>query len=183
MRTVKMRSAIMLSVAMASATVLGTSQQQVAWAGSPFCDPALATQVPSAGADVLGRGGAVREPDLGQVHDDMPSSAKGKAGKNFAATVPVYFHVVTDGSLGALTGDEIAGQISVLNNTFAGGEGGAKSGFSFSLAGVTRTDNAGWFYANPGGTNEHTMKHALHQGGTNALNLYSTSAGDYLGWA
>ena len=27
------------------------------------------------------------------------------------------------------------------------------------------------------------MKHALHQGGSNALNLYSTTAGAYLGWA
>ena len=27
------------------------------------------------------------------------------------------------------------------------------------------------------------MKRALHQGGPNALNLYSTTAGDYLGWA
>ena len=27
------------------------------------------------------------------------------------------------------------------------------------------------------------MKHALHQGGDDALNLYSTTAGPYLGWA
>ena len=27
------------------------------------------------------------------------------------------------------------------------------------------------------------MKRALHQGGKNALNLYSTTAGPYLGWA
>jgi Pregnancy-associated plasma protein-A len=113
----------------------------------------------------------------------MPASAKGRAGKGFKATVPVYFHVVTDGTIGALTNAQIATQIDVLNNTFAGGEGGANTGFSFTLAGVTRTDNAGWFYANPGGTNEHTMKQTLKQGGDNALNLYSTTAGAYLGWA
>jgi hypothetical protein len=110
-------------------------------------------------------------------------SAKGKAGRAFRATVPVYFHIVTDGATGALTDAQVAAQISVLNTTFAGGEGGDRTGFSFTLAGVTRTDNAAWFYGNPGGTNEHSMKRALHQGGNNALNLYSTTAGDYLGWA
>jgi hypothetical protein len=71
----------------------------------------------------------------------------------------------------------------VLDTTFAGGEGGAATGFSFQLAGVTRTDNAAWFHAGPGGKNEHSMKRALREGGPNALNLYSTTAGDYLGWA
>ena len=183
MRRVTMRSAIMLSAAMAAAATLGSGPQQVAWASSPFCDQGLAKQVPGPGADVLGRGGSGREPDLGQVHLDMPAGAKGKAAKDFSATVPVYFHVVTDGSVGALTDADVASQISILNKTFAGREGGARTGFSFTLAGVSRTDDAGWFYANPGGTNEHTMKQVLHQGGTDALNLYSTTAGDYLGWA
>ena len=51
---------------------------------------------------------------------------------------------------------------------------------------MTRTDNADWFYGvgGIGGSEEHEMKHDLHQGGTNALNLYSTTAGElYLGWA
>jgi hypothetical protein len=125
----------------------------------------------------------VREPDLGQVHADLPSSAKGRAGKNFKATIPVYVHVITDGAVGNVTDAEIAAQIAVLNTTFAGGEGGARTGFSFTLAGVTRTDNASWFYAGPGGKPEHDMKAALRQGGDNALNFYSTTAGDFLGWA
>jgi hypothetical protein len=154
-----------------------------------YCDPmapagaALYGDGGAAAAAVAGRGTTAREPDLGQVHADLPASAKGKAGKSFRATVPVYFHVVTDGTIGALTDAQIAAQVKVLNNTYAGGEGGAKTGFSFTLAGVDRTDNAGWFYANPGGTNEHTMKQTLRRGGNDALNLYSTTAGDYLGWA
>jgi hypothetical protein len=59
----------------------------------------------------------------------------------------------------------------LLNITFAGGEGGA------------RTDNAEWFYAGPGGEPEHSMKRTLRQGGDDALNLYSTTAGGFLGWA
>ena len=50
-----------------------------------------------------GRGGVVREPALDQTHVDMPRSAKGKAGAGFEETIPVYFHVVTDGATGALT--------------------------------------------------------------------------------
>ena len=156
-------------------------------------NPATATASPlcsasdlvngSHSAAVSGRGTDAREPDLGEVHEDLPATAKGKAGKNFKVTVPVYFHVVTDGAIGAVTDEQIATQINVLNNTYAGGEGGARSGFSFVLTGVTRTDNAEWFYDNPGGTNEHTMKRTLHQGGPDTLNYYSTTAGAYLGWA
>jgi hypothetical protein len=147
------------------------------------CDPIAPAGAAGPGAVSLGRGGPIREPDLGQVHEDLPASAKGRAGPNFRASVPVYFHVVTDGATGSLTDAQIAAQMEVLNVTFAGGEGGARTGFSFALAGVTRTDNPAWFYAGPGGTNEHTMKRTLRQGGNNALNLYSTTAGAYLGWA
>ena len=125
----------------------------------------------------------VREPELGQVHEDLPASAKDRAAKRFKATVPVYFHVVTDGDDRERHRRADRGADRRPQHTFAGGEGGAATGFSFTLAGVTRTDNAGWFYANPGGTNEHSMKQTLHRGGANALNLYSTTAGDYLGWA
>lgn len=151
----------------------------------------VATAVPSAfcvdtstsDQAVQGRGGDGREPDLGEIHEDLPATVKGKASKHFRATVPVYVHVVTAGTVGALTDEQIAVQIQVLNTTFAGGEGGAAAGFNFQLAGVTRTDNAAWFSAGPGGTSEHTMKQTLHQGGADTLNLYSTTAGDYLGWA
>jgi Pregnancy-associated plasma protein-A len=130
----------------------------------------------------LGRGSTLREPDLGQVADNLPASAQGQAGPNFSATVPVYFHVVSDGTIGRLTRAQINAQMNVLNNTFAGGEGGTNTGFAFQLVGITRTDNAKWFYAGPGGA-EKDMKKTLHQGGANALNLYSTTAGPYLGWA
>jgi Pregnancy-associated plasma protein-A len=124
-----------------------------------------------------GRGFQQREPLDTGLTTDLPASAKGRARANFRATVPVYFHVVTDGSVGSLTSTEISDQIAVMNRTFGG------TGFGFRLAGVTRTDNAAWFYAGPGGNDEHSMKHALHQGGDNALNFYSTTAGPYLGWA
>ena len=129
-----------------------------------------------------GRGGKIREKELDQTHADMPASAKGKASANLSVTVPVFFHVITDGSIGNLTSSQIGAQIGVLNTTFGGGEGGADSGFGFSLAGVTRTDNATWYASRSGGA-EHAMKRALRQGGNDALNVYSTSGGAFLGWA
>ncbi len=164
-----------VAVAMSSLTF---TAGPVAGASLALCAPAAATATGFAG-----RGGQAREPGLGQTSRDLPGSAKGQAGSTFTASVPVYFHVVTAGSVGDVTDRQIADQISVLNKTFAGAEGGARTGFSFTLAGVTRTDNAAWFNAGPGGTDEHSMKTTLRQGGTDALNYYSTTAGPYLGWA
>ena len=165
-----------LGVALVAALLTAPTAGAETLGSFSICDPVGTTAF-------VGRGGDVREPDLGTVAADLPASAKGRAGKNFKATIPVYVHVITDGAIGNLTDAQIADQITVLNRTFAGGEGGDNTGFSFRLAGVTRTDNADWFYAGPGGTAEHSMKRTLHQGGDNALNFYSTTAGDFLGWA
>ena len=172
-------------VGVVAAAPAGAGTHAGAAGQAAFCDPmSTADGRAFAGATAaLGRGGVIREPELQQAHQDLPASAKGKAGRNFKVTIPVYFHVITDGAAGALTDAQVAAQIAVLNKTFSAGEGGAATGFSFRLAGVTRTDNAAWFATNPGGTNEHTMKRTIRQGGDNALNLYSASAGDYLGWA
>ena len=167
---------LMLATAMCAVTLGAADGATGAPAHASVCDDAST-------ATAAGRGGPSREPDLGQVHEDMPASAKGQAGADFAAEIPVYVHVVTDGAVGSLTAKQINDQIRVLNVTFAGGEGGVDTGFSFRLAGVTRTDNAAWFNAKPGGVDEHSMKQALHQGGPESLNLYSTTAGDFLGWA
>ena len=127
------------------------------------------------------RNGVAREKDTGQAHRDLPARAKGKAPSGFSATVPVYFHVITDGSVGSLTDRQIRSQIGVLNDGFDGSEGGTDTGFSFTLTGITRTNNAAWFATT--GSAEAQMKQALKQGGDNAMNVYSTSGGGALGWA
>jgi hypothetical protein len=68
--------------------------------------------------------------------------------------------------------------MNVLNSAFAG------SSFTFTLAGITDTNNTSWFTAGPGTTAERNMKTALRQGGSNTLNIYSNNmGGGLLGWA
>jgi hypothetical protein len=125
------------------------------------------------------RGTSAREPDLGQVHTEAPAQ-RGRSA-NFRVTVPTWVHVVSDGAIGNVSNRAIRDQIQVLNVTFGGFEGGVATGFSFDLAGITRTDNAEWHYASFSG--ERPMKRALHRGGDETLNIYLTTAGPYLGWA
>ncbi len=171
---------VICAVALAGAGRTGGTQAALSLCGP---DTGVSQQSGVEGRGFAGRGSEPREPDLGQKHEDLPVSAKGRAGPDFAARVPVYVHVVTDGDVGNVTRQQINDQIAVLNLTYAGGEGGADTGFAFQLAGVTRTDNAAWFYAGPNGVDENSMKKALRQGGPDALNVYSTTAGPYLGWA
>jgi Pregnancy-associated plasma protein-A len=127
------------------------------------------------------RGDEAREPSLNQTIES-PGAQRGR-GRGFRATVPTYVHVVSlpDGT-GNVSDRAIRDQIRVLNATYAGLEGGYATGFSFELAGVTRTVNSDWYYASFG-SDERDMKRALRQGGDNALNMYLTTAGPYLGWA
>jgi hypothetical protein len=84
----------------------------------------------------------LREPALNQVVQELPASAKGKGRSVVGTVVPVFFHVVHAGGVGNISDAIIKAQMNVLNSAFAGFYGGAATGFSFELAGVTRTDNA-----------------------------------------
>jgi hypothetical protein len=106
-----------------------------------------------------------------------------RAGDNFLTAshvIPVYFHRIHDsnGTGGVVTSQQISDQMNVLNSAYAG------SSFSFTLAGVTDTNNSTWYTAGPSTTAERDMKQALRQGGSNALNIYSNNmGGGLLGWA
>ncbi|MEV0664550.1 zinc metalloprotease [Actinomadura luteofluorescens] len=97
-------------------------------------------------------------------------------------TIPVYFHVIHSGAKGNLSNAMIQRQISTLNTSYGGGNGGADANVSFTLKAVSRTDNAAWF-GDPE-RYEGTYKPRLHKGGKSTLNLYSTYiGGDLLGWS
>ena len=176
-RVLGMSMAVAVASVIFAAPVAAAARSIPEWA----CAPGASSTAHSSARIAAGRDAVVREPDLGQAQVDLPASAKGKAGADFSATVDVYFHVITDGALGNLTTKQIDAQIAVLNKTFGGREGGTATGFTFSLAGITRTENAKWFGSKPGA--EHEMKKALKQGDDSDLNVYSTSGGGFLGWA
>jgi hypothetical protein len=129
--------------------------------------------------------GRQREPKMDTTDIEIPAGSVPKVGKNFSATVPVYFHVIRKGLAladGNVPDSQIQAQIDVLNRTFAGQRGGADTHFQFVLAGVTRTTNAEWFEMSQTRL-DRVAKKALHQGGFDALNLYSNSGAGYLGYA
>ena len=98
-------------------------------------------------------------------------------------TVPVYFHIITDGVDGDVAQHQIDAQIRVLNSAFSGRTGGTATSFQFVLAGVTRTVNARWYSMGIQSRAEREAKTALRVGGAGALNVYTTDGGGFLGWA
>ena len=99
--------------------------------------------------------------------------------------IPVWFHVIyrSDGT-GNISDARIVAQLQVLNEDFgaiAGSMGGDgyNSRIRFELAGITRTENDGWFNDD----DQNAYKPALNRDPSRYLNIYSTSAGGYLGYA
>ncbi len=129
--------------------------------------------------------GTAREPlTMAQSMQEVPASALAKmSAKTGVVSIPIYFHIITDGTTGLVSDTTINKQIVALNNSYSGQLGGVKTGFRFRVAGVDHTNNAAWFAVNPGDPAEKAMKRALHKGGSGALNVYTASGGDFLGWA
>jgi hypothetical protein len=125
---------LLLGILAASSGSPASAAPQPAKATVATCNPfALADANLFSGYDRLAssntaRGDVVREPELNEVYRALPESAKGKAGKNFRATTPVYFHVISDGSVGNVTQNDIDTQITIMNLAAAGFYGGVSAG-------------------------------------------------------
>jgi len=129
--------------------------------------------------------GTSREPgNMSQWMGEVPRSALAKmSAKAGVVSIPIYFHVITDGANGQVSDTTINNQIVALNKSYSGQLGGVRTGFRFRVAGVDHTNNAAWYAVNPGDPAERQMKRALHTGGPDVLNVYTASGGDFLGWA
>jgi hypothetical protein len=105
-------------------------------------------------------------------------SAKKPGGGAFVpTTINVYFHVITSGTQGDVSG-KVSQQLSVLNSAFSG------SGLSFVNAGVDKTNNSSWYNLAQGSSAERSMKTALRKGTMDDLNVYTANlSGGLLGWA
>ena len=105
--------------------------------------------------------------------------------------IPVYFHVIYSGSEGNVPESQLDAQIVVLNRNYAGQDyngntvpGAAATGYTFSKAGVSRTNNRKWFTMTPGTARETQAKNALAISPGSALNIYICKPGqNLLGWA
>lgn len=171
-----------------AAPALVASASPVATAvASPVCEVAV-----EGGLEVRVKAGAKAvEPDaarggtsdLLQGREPTSVSAKG------SITVPTVVHVIAKGPTaadGQLTDAQVASQIRVLNEGFAGkgGKEAAATPFQFVLTGTTRTTNASWYEMLPGSTAEREAKTALRQGGKQTLNVYLSGLGaGLLGYA
>jgi len=174
-------AALVAALQVSPATAAGTSRQS-SWQcnSAEFSSFSSLSQIASPGF-ATARGGTMREPAQDESLDTGDTTRS--YNPNFTANVRVWVHVITpDGTTGNVSQAIIDDQIAVLNNTFAGGEGGVDTGFRFTLVGVDRTVNADWYNAKPAG-DERAMKRALHRGGPNTLNMYLATASDFLGWA
>ena len=175
-------AAAALAVSFAVSAAMAGNSEQASWTDGCGTDVFNSVNSLATGASLARGGPGLREPSLSETVTDV-TPQRGR-GRNFRATVPTYVHVVyhADGT-GNVSNKAINDQIQVLNMTFGGFEGGYRTGFGFELAGITRTANTTWYLAGPSTSGERAMKRTLHTGGDNALNLYLTTAGPYLGWA
>ena len=183
------RALTLFALAALSLSVAGPATASLARNGVPAwgCSSEdIAAAAAGSGAEARGGSAAeshalVRDRDTDQVGRDLPKAAKGRA-QVVSRSPSRCTGTSSDGAAGAVTDAQILSQISAINRGFSGGEGGTATGFSFSLSGVTRTNNAVWYKSQSAGA-EHDMKRTLKQGGDNALNVYSTSGGALLGYA
>ena len=94
--------------------------------------------------------------------------------------IKVAFHVIYSASTGEgnIPQSQIDAQIAKLNSDYAG------TGFTFTLASVSRTANNKYFTMTPGSRNETNAKNALAVDPLHRFNVYTAKPGQgLLGWA
>ena len=174
-------AALLAGTVAATPAAQAASPEEVA-ASSCTLAPSVGAWSAMTGASAAGARSGPREPS-GWTNPPIDEAPVTK--KPFRASIPVRFHIFTDGAKGRLSETTLKQQITVMNAGFGGREGaGADTGFTFTYAGVDYTDNASWFYDLDLGTSiERTAKAATHVGDARTLNVWTTDGPSYLGFA
>jgi hypothetical protein len=188
----KFRFIAVIAVIFAIATIFlavrySTDASTDATVANPIVDENVVVRAPEVsrserlcGADHNPERIAAAERDFTSRRAKMAKNPAGAANV-VGGTINVYYHVINQGS-GIANGDvplsQIQSQIQILNNAYG------THGWSFTLAGVTRTTNSRWYSLRQGSKNEKDMKNALRTGTADDLNIYSANLqGGLLGWA
>jgi hypothetical protein len=187
-------AALPASVALSLSAMLPGAAPAIAQVASNdhFCDGPVAGAAPATaarGGIGWGRGErnveAAYRAELARMAANRGEQAGGKGRKPppppppvSGATIDVYFHVIydTDGD-GNVPNGWISAQMNVLNDAFG------DHGWTFRLAGTTRTQNASWYNDIETVSVERQAKAALRQGSADDLNIYSAGLQTWLGWA
>jgi len=99
--------------------------------------------------------------------------------------MPVWFHVIyKSNGTGYISGSTINAQVEALNEDYAAmagtpGRFGFNTHVQFELAGITYTQNDEWFDSD----DETAYKPALNKDPSRYVNIYTSSASGYLGYA
>ena len=121
-----------------------------------------------------------------KAHPKLAADAAARPTAGGSVTVDVWVHVIrkdTTVAGGNIPDSRIAAQMDVLNQSFSSATGGDDTGFSFNLAGVTRTTSQKWFNLT-GSAKDLAIKEALKVGGPETLNIYTAKLGqNLLGYA
>jgi hypothetical protein len=187
-RVARVSTVVVGALVMAALLVPAASARPLAAGGDKrSCDHPSVAKVESGGQDKVVEPMRVPKNDpVAQWVTKHPALAQQASGMA-PVTIPVAFHVIMSGSSyaqGNIPDSQIQAQIGVLNDSYGGRTGGAKTPFRFSLKSIDRTVNPGWFNLSPGTAQERSMKSTLRVGGANTLNIYSAKLTQFLlGWA
>ena len=120
MQRTAVRLALLTAVTAAPATAVGVSAAVAVPAPTTFASLTCSTNVfddLSFGTPAGARGGE-REPSGWKNPPIEEAPATGR-GRGFKATIPVYFHVFTDGATGNLTNQQLQGQANRMQDFYS----------------------------------------------------------------
>ena len=122
------------------------------------------------------------------VEDRKPGNGNGGGGNGGGTdcssfnppniSIPIAFHVITNGSQGNVSNSQLNQQVNVLNSAYAG------TGFSFFIDSTDYTNNSSWYTMGFNSNAEVQAKNALNISPQTTLNIYLANIGQgLLGWA